>query len=161
MSPRYEPNTSDVSSTLEVFPKDSYEFKITNIKPSFKVKEKDGQQTDNVAMTVTLEHTGGLFAGKKFVQIFNHVEPGGSGEPFLKTLLMAAYGYAANKQAENAYNRDLLPTKDQSFDTDTGEVGSLYQGAIGNVLMGDVTEYTYEGQNRNRCSFRPLHPVAV
>lgn len=153
---RYTPNSRNVSSTLETFPKDTYELKVTNFKAVKRVSEKDGQQKTQTNMQVVMEHSTGPFAGKKVIQTFYNVEPGGSGEAFLKNFMMALYGYQINKDGENKYNNEVLPTKDESFDDETGEVGSLYKDAIGYIVVGDATVKLYEGKEQNQWTWRPL-----
>lgn len=154
--PRYVPNQANTTATIPVYPKDSYEMIVRGFKPVVTQKEKDGQQKETVNMSVRLEiKSPTQFAAKPYFYFANDVLNPDGGARYFKLFLMAAYGYNATDEGEAAYNEFVI-TKDESFDTDSGELGSLYQDAIGKVLVGDLEQTEYNNKPQNRASFRAL-----
>lgn len=127
--PNYEPNLTDVQSTLEVFPKGEYEFKITSAK-SFEKSKEDGSKTVGIRFPMEEAESG----KKTIYTLYVHSE-GAMG--FAKRFVMAAYGYSVDSEGENKFNNDYRGA-DWSIDTENGTVGEIWKDLIGKRVVGVV-----------------------
>jgi hypothetical protein len=131
--PRFEPDPSKVSATIDILEKDDYEFIIGDPKAFQKV---DGQGTiTNYGVRYPVTVAEGTSKGKKqFQTCYQHTE---GAQGFSKQFIMAAYGYPVTPAGEKDFDNDFAG-KDWSFDTDTGACGEVWRGIAGKRVIGSA-----------------------
>lgn len=145
MTGRYNFDPNAVAATMTVFEKGEYTFKLTSVK-SFLGKEKEGKET-SYGVRVTAEcQTPGAYLGKK--AIFNLYMHNEGSQSVSKQVLMAAYGYEKNPEAEAQFNSDFT-VKDWSFNPEDGSVGEVWNGLINQQVIAVNVPKIYEGNAQN------------
>lgn len=151
--PRYTPNQQNNTATLEVFPKDEYEFIIGEPKPFYNAA-KDNTATggadkgENFGIRYVLSHAAGPYAGKKYVKTC-YLHSQGAAD-MTKQFMLAAYGFQPNNEAEQEFNKKIVEEGlDDSFNTDDGSVGSYWTKIKGGRVKGLLETGAYQGRQQN------------
>lgn len=130
--PRYENDPTKVASSIEVFPKDDYEFIVGEPKSFFRINAK-GADSYGVRFPVSVAE--GPYAGKRTV--FTTYQQSEGAQQMAKRFIMAVLGYGAARAEEKRFDADYAG-KDWSFDTDTGAVGDMWREASGKRVIGSL-----------------------
>lgn len=159
MSPRYVYDPSKVSSSIEIFPKNDYEFIIGEPK-AFKGANQQGQE--NFGVRVALTHAEGEFRGKKTVYtMYMHSE---GAQSMAKRFHIAAYGFPQNgqnlAQGEQAFN-EAHGGDDWSFDPDTGSVGDAWAKMAGGRIIGSLDVKKNNKDDSPQQDFKSWRPAIV
>lgn len=166
----YDFDPSTVSASIEILPKDEYEFQVGEPKAFLNNPKQQPDGTTKAAsfgirfpLTVTRSANHPETIGKKiFLQGFMHT-PGS--QAMTKGFVMAAAGYHNKPEEEKEFN-EATKNMDWKFHPPTGAVGEVYSSIVGNRVVGDVDTQprkddkgqVVEGEfNQN---FRGWHPVA-
>ncbi len=152
--PRFEPDPSKVSATIDILDKDDYELIIGEPK-AFASKNEDGTiRNHGVRFGVTVAE-GPSKDKKQFNTCYQHT-PGSEG--FSKQFVMAAYGYDVTPSGEREFDRDFAG-KDWGYDTDTGTCGEVWQGMANRRVVGSAdigTNPTTKEPTQQWKGWRPL-----
>lgn len=150
--PRFEPRPSAVTTSIEVFPKDDYEFIIGEPKTFFRQNAK-GNDSYGVRVPITIG--AGEYQGKRtFVSLYFQSE---GAQSMAKQFQMAALGYGKGRAEEQRFDADW-GAKDWSFDTDSGSVGDAWRELVGNRVTGslDVSISDAGDEQQQFKGWRPL-----
>lgn len=150
--PRFEANPASVTTSLEVFPKDDYEFVIGEPKTFFRQNSKGG---DSYGIRLPLTIGTGDYQNKRtLVSLYFQSE---GAQSMAKQFQMAALGYGKGRTEEERFNKDW-GGKDWSFDTDSGAVGDAWRELVGNRVVGtlDVTISDSGDEQQQFKGWRPL-----
>lgn len=150
--PRYENDPTKVAASIEVFPKDDYEFIIGEPK-SFERTNAKGNQSYGVRFPVQVAE--GDYAGKRTV--FTTYQQSDGARQMEKRFLMAALGYGSKREDEKQFDIDFAG-KDWGIDTDTGAVGDMYREVVGKRVVGslDVRMGDDGSEQQNFAGWRAL-----
>lgn len=149
--PRYESNPSAVQSSIEVLPKDDYEFVVGEPKAF----ERTGAKGVNYGVRYGLTVGSGDYNGKRtVVTLYEHTE---GAQSMAKRFKMAALGYAGGRAEEKRFDAEW-GGKDWSFDTDSGSVGDAWRELVGQRVVGslDVRMDDNGNENQDFKGWRPL-----
>lgn len=152
--PRFEPDPSKVSATIDILDKDDYEFIIGTAK-SFAAMNDNGS-VKNHGVRYPIEVAEGTSKGKKQFQTCYQHTPGS--EAFSKQFLMAAYGYDVTPAGEKEFDRDFAG-KDWSYDTDSGSVGEVWRGIEGKRVIGSADIGTNKNTGDPMQQFKAWRPL--
>lgn len=163
MSPRYEPDLTQVTANIEVLPAGDYEFVISEPKCFERNKrnretgeEIPDQFSAGVRYPIKVENVisegldPNLVGKRQFATVYIHNE---GGMQFAKRFLMAALGYGGNTsneraEAEKAFD-EAYRGRDWSVDPETGAVGEVWREAVGQHIVGTLGVAMQEfGQNQ-------------
>lgn len=151
--PRFEPNPASVVTSIEVFPKDDYEFIIGEPKTFFRQNQKG---EDSYGIRISLSIGAGDYEKKRtLVSLYFQSE---GAQSMAKQFQMAALGYAKGRAEEQRFDKDW-GAKDWSFDTDSGGVGDAWRELVGQRVIGslDVSINNNTGdEQQNFKGWRPL-----
>lgn len=153
--PKYEFDPSKVSASIEIFPKDTYEFIVGEPK-SFKGQNKQGK--DNYGVRYPLVIAEGDFKNKKtVVTLYMHSE---GAQSMSKQFLMAALGYKNSQEAEQQFNEDMRG-EDWSFDPEAGTVGEVWRRAAGKRMLGSLDVKKKEDSDDMQQDFKKWMPYTA
>lgn len=130
--PRFENDPTKVSASLEVLPKDMYEFIIGEPK-SFHRINAAGNPSYGIRFNLTV--ADGAAKGKKI--LFNTYQQSEGAQAIGKQFVMAALGYGKGRAEEVRFDTDFAG-KDWSFDTDTGACGDAWREVVGKRVVGNL-----------------------
>ncbi len=132
--PRYEPDMSNVDATIIILDKGEYEFEIGKPKAFQRTKAKGGE---SIGVRYPMIVAEGPQAKKRtFYTCYTHSE---GGLAFAKQFVMAALGYPVTREGEAKFNADHPKgSTDWGLDSDTGEVGEIWNEAAGQHVIGIV-----------------------
>jgi hypothetical protein len=153
--PRVEAHPASVSSTLEIFPKGTYELTIQGV-AGFIGKQENaaGEMPSGVRYTLVIDKPT-QFKGKRVLQnCYQHNE---GSQSMAKQFLMAALGYGRSRPEEERFNEDEANT-DWGYDTD-GPVGDGWNKLVGRTVVGDFDVQMNKqrpGEDQQKISWRPL-----
>lgn len=141
--PRFEHNPANVAASIEVFPKDDYEFIVGEPKPFHGItKSGKNEGKENYGMRFALSIGRGDYQGKRTVYtIFEHNE---GSQSVGKQFKMAVLGFGKGRAEEQRFDAEF-GGKDWSFDTDSGEVGDAWREMTGQRVTGSLD--VEQGQN--------------
>jgi len=157
-APRFEFDPSTVVASIEVFPKQEYEFQVGEPKAfkrtagagtekehdsfgvrfSLTIKQPDQYSNKRTVFSIYLQSEGGAAMGKQF--------------------MMACMGYGKGKKEEDAYDATVRG-KDWGLDFETGGVGDAWRELTGKRVIGalDVTKNKNTGDEMQQFqSWRPI-----
>lgn len=150
--PRYNYDPSKVQSSIEVFPKDDYEFVLGSPK-SFIRQNSKGE--DSYGVRFSVEVAAGAYKGKRTVfTCYLHSE---GAQSMSKRFQMAAYGFKSNSEGEQAFN-EKFGGLDWSIDPESGSVGEAWQKMAGTRVVGvlDIGKNNQTGEpQQDFKSWRP------
>lgn len=144
------PNPTDVKSSFEVLPADTYEFVVgqnVSCKATSKTLE-DGSEKISEAINYSLRVADGPLKDKS-VPFRGWIHSEG-GVKMLKPFLMAAMGFKNNKDGEAAYDAAHTDASGWDLDFETGQVGQYWSEVAGRRVRADVTikiDGTFENNN--------------
>lgn len=152
--PSFNGDPSRVSATLEVLPKDDYEF--TAGEPKAFLKKNDDGTVKNFGLRIKLiTQNEGPQKGKPVVHTLWYHTDGAL--PMNKRFIMATLGYPADKENERRFDKDV-EGKDWNIDFETGAVGDAYREMVGKRVVGnfDVKLDANMNQQQDIKGWRPL-----
>lgn len=158
---RFDPDFTQVSAGIKVFPRGEYELTVTGVKPIlyFK-KDKDGDLTDeevagcqvNIEMVGRLQNDGQLDSTDKGesvvpLRLYVHSEKAWG---MTKGQVMAIMGYT--REEEEAFNADSANSDyvvdgDPESDEDA-ELGASWQALVGQRFRATLDKRTYKGREQ-------------
>ena len=151
--PRFEHNPSAVTTSIEVFPKDDYEFVIGEPKTFF---GQNAKGNDSYGVRLPLTIGSGDYQGKRTIMSLYFQSEGA--QSMAKQFQMAVLGYGKGRAEEQRFNADW-GGKDWSFDTDTGSVGDAWRELVGQRVIGSLD--TRMGDNGDeQQQFKGWRPLA-
>lgn len=134
--PRFENSPANVSASIEVFPKDDYEFIVGEPKTFFgQTKSGKNQGKDSYGVRFSIAVGKGDYQGKR--QVISLYQQSEESQGMGKQFIMAVLGYDKGKAEEERFNADW-GGKDWSFDTDSGSVGDAWRELTGNRVIGTL-----------------------
>lgn len=150
--PRYENDPTKVAASIEVFPKDDYEFIVGEPK-AFERTNAKGAQSYGIRFPVQVAE--GDYKGKRTV--FSTYQQSEGAQQMAKRFIMAVLGYGAKREEEKRFDADYAG-KDWGFDTDTGAVGDMWREAVGKRVIGslDVRIGDDGGEQQDFKGWRPI-----
>ena len=166
---RFDPDFTEVTSTIKIWPRADYELKITGAKP-FAYEREDDQQlvagvTFNFEMAGVLGKDGSLDdtnAGEVVVpaRLYVHSKKGWG---FTKGVLMAFMGYDADHEDEfNAVIAEMDFSLDPGEQDDEGEYTEIVAGTGWNEPVGARVRVTLDKgmyNEREQQIFKAWRPV--
>jgi hypothetical protein len=152
--PRVEAHPANVSSTIEIYPKGTYELTIGSA-TGFSGKENEkGELASGVRYVLTIDKPG-KYKGKRYIQnCYQHNE---NSQSFAKQFLMAALGYGRSRSEEERFNQDQKDVA-WSYDTD-GPVSDGWNKLVGRTVIGDFDIQMNKqrpGEEQQKVTWRPL-----
>ena len=150
--PRFEHNPSAVTTSIEVFPKDDYEFTIGEPKTFFR---QNAMGNDSYGVRIPLTIATGDYSGKRTLMSLYFQSEGA--QSMAKQFQMAALGYQRGRNEELRFNEEW-GAKDWSFDTDAGSVGDAWRELVGGRIVGslDVSMSDTGDEQQQFKGWRPL-----
>lgn len=123
---------ADVAAGQEIFPADTYNFELGEVK-AFEGKEKeDGSKAYGIRMRLKIVSEGPHKNKGLLMSNYMHNE---ISQQMTKRFIMAVLGY--NQKDEKAFD-EAYAAKDWGFDTETGEVGAVYKELEGKIVTGEL-----------------------
>jgi hypothetical protein len=151
--PRYEYDPSKVTSSIEVFPKDDYMFKVGAPKAFIRQNSKD---EESVGVRFSLEVTEGQYKGKRTVfTCYLHNE---GSQSMTKRFHMACYGYKAGPLEEAKFNMEH-GGDDWSFNPETGECGEAWKKMTGCMVAGSLDVGVNNKTSEPQQNFKTWRPA--
>lgn len=127
--PRFTPDPSKVSATLEVLEKGDYELTIGEPKTFFRQNQK-GEDSYGVRYQLTVAE-----GPKKGTKIFYSCYQQSEGaQSMTKQFFMAVLGYDRKSSDEKRFDADFAG-QDWVFNTDDGALGDMWRSIIGKRVM--------------------------
>lgn len=150
--PRFEPDPTKVSATIEILDKDDYEFLIESAK-TFMRKNRKGE--DSYGIRYLLSVAAGRKKGTKIP--YSLYQQSDGAQSMAKQFLMAAYGFPQSKVGEKQFD-EATAGADWSFDTDSGALGDAWRRPVGKRVMCAVDMKIDEMGNPQQVwsKWRPL-----
>ncbi len=131
--PRFESyNPASITTAIEVFPKDQYEFVVGEPKPFAGTNQKGG---DSYGVRFSLKVGAGEYEGKK--TIYSTYLQSEGAQAMAKQFQMAVLGYGKGRAEEQRFNEDW-GGKDWSIDFEAGTVGDAWRELVGNRVKGNL-----------------------
>lgn len=153
--PRYEYDPSKSQATIEIFPKDEYEFIVGEPKAFIR---KNRKNQDSFGVRVSLTHTEGAYKGKRTVfTCYLHSE---GAQSMSKRFQMAVFGYEAKAEAEQDFNK-ATSGLDWSFDPETGSVGAAWKQLGGARVIGNLDVGKNEETDEPQQVFKSWRPAVA
>ena len=150
--PRFEHNPSEVTTSMEVFPKDDYEFVLGEPKTFFRVNAKGN---DSYGVRFSLTVGDGTFKGKRTMISLYFQSEGARG--MAKQFQMAALGYGKGRSEEQRFDKEW-GGKDWAFDTDDSSTGDAWRELTGARVIGSLD--TRMGDNGDeQQDFKGWRPI--
>jgi len=150
--PRFEHDPANVVATLEVLPKDTYEFIIGQPKSFFRQNAKGG---DSYGIRYPLVVAEGPMKDKKV--LFSTYFQSEGAQAVGKQFLMAGYGFGRTSGDEKVFNQQYAGS-DFGFDTDTASVGEMYAELRGKRIVGDLDVRLNETNGEQQQDFKGWKP---
>jgi hypothetical protein len=153
--PRFEGDPTKVSASLEVLPKDMYEFLIGEPKAFYRTN-KAGNPSFGIRFQLTVAE--GNAKGKKV--LFSTYQQSEGAQAIGKQFVMAGLGYGKGRAEEARFDEDFRG-KDWSFDTDTGACGDAWREVVGKRIVGNLEVRMQDDGNESQDfkSWLPLSAV--
>jgi hypothetical protein len=148
-APRFEFDPSTVVASIEVFPKQEYEFQVGEPK-AFKRTAAQGTDTEHdsygVRFPLVIKQPD-QYNNKR--TIFSTYLQSEGAQAMAKQFIMAVMGYAKGIEAEKKYDADARG-KDWSLDFPTGAVGDAWRELTGKRVIGTLD------QTKNKTTGDPM-----
>lgn len=152
---RYQYDPSKASASIEVFPKDDYEFIVGKPKSFAKV---EGDSVKNFGVRFALTIADGQFKDKKTV--FTCYLHNDGGQSMTKRFQMACLGYGKGKAEEDKF--DLEQTgKDWDFDPESGECGEAWNEMAGARIVGSLDVGKNTNNDEPQQQFKAWRPIGA
>lgn len=134
MSPRFEFDPSTVVASIEVFPKQEYEFVIGEPKAFKRTAGEGDKEHDSygVRFPLALKAPDGYDGKRTVYSIYLHSE---GGQAMGKQFMMAALGFGKGIAEEKKYDAEVRG-KDWGLDFETGGVGDAWREHTGKRIIG-------------------------
>lgn len=152
--PRYEYDPSQASATIEIFPKDDYEFIVGTPKAFAKVEDN---VVKNFGVRFPLTIAEGQFRTKKTVMTC-YLHNDGS-QSMTKRFQMACLGYGSSPSEEKRFDAEQVG-KDWAINTDSGEVGEAWRAMAGVRITGSLDVGKNNRTDEPQQNFKSWRPLA-
>lgn len=153
--PRYEYDPSKTAASIEVFPKDDYEFIVGQGKAF--AKEENGQ-IKNFGVRFAITIADGQFKDKRTV--FTCYLHNDGSQSMTKRFQMACLGYGKGQSEEKRFDAEQVG-KDWGIDTDTGAVGEAWQELTGSRVIGSLDVGKNTNTDEPQQQFKSWRPIGA
>lgn len=156
-APRFEFDPSTVVASIEVFPKQEYEFQIGEPKP-FKRTAGEGDkehESFGVRFPLAIKRPDEYSSKRTVYSIYLHSE---GGQAMSKQFMMAAMGFGKGAAEEKKYDAEVRG-KDWSIDFETLGLGDAWRDHTGKRVIGslDIAKNNRTGDPMQQFnSWRPI-----
>lgn len=154
-APRFEFDPSTVVASIEVFPKQEYEFQVGEPKPFKRTAGEDQHDSYGVRFSLVVKQPD-EYNNKRTV--FSTYLQSEGAQAMAKQFMMAVMGYGKGAVEEKRYDAEARG-KDWSLDFATGGVGDAWRDFTGKRVIGtlDVTKNKTSGDPMQQfVSWRPI-----
>ena len=158
MSPRFEFDPSTVVASIEVFPKQEYEFQVGEPK-AFKRTAAEGTDKEHdsygVRFPLVIKMPDAYSNKRTVFSIYLQSE---GAQAMGKQFMMAVMGFGKSAEQEKKYDAEVRG-KDWGLDFETGAVGDAWREHTGKRVIGglDITKNNRTGDPMQQfSSWRPI-----
>lgn len=145
MCPAHSFDPTTVSALIQIFPKGTYEFSISEPK-AYQRPNKEGKLTKGIRYGVTCEEVHDGDPNMKGERQFVNGYPSSADAPdginegglaFIKGFLLAAYGYERTTAGQREFDA-AMKGKDWALDFESGACGDAWRDVTGKRFLADM-----------------------
>ena len=156
-APRFEFDPSTVVASIEVFPKQEYEFQVGEPKPFKKTSGEGDKEHESfgVRFSLAIKRPDEYSTKRTVYSTYLHSE---GGQAMAKQFMMATMGFEKGTKGEKAYDEEARG-KDWSIDFELGAVGDAWRELTGKRVIGalDIQKNNKTGDAmQNFTGWRPI-----
>lgn len=154
--PRFEPDPSKVSATIEIFDKDDYEFVFGEPKAFYSKNAQTDKETYGIRFPLTIAE-GPRKGGRTILTLYQHNDGSAS---MSKQVVMAVLGYKNSPADEKRFDGETAG-QDWSFDTDTGACGEMWRKMSGKRAICSLDIGTNPNSGEPSQTFKKWRPIGM